>query len=315
MQAAVTGELQAKSNHEAAPVADRAATCRAADDALEEGRFQDALRLYSSALKASPNWSEALVGRGLAHEMLDRTHIAIQDYQSAIRSDPLNYVAMESLASLYERSGIKLEEVPELYRRALALDPRPEWQENLRVWIAMHLTRRRPIDSYAIGLSRLAALAAKKDNPSEAEALYSRAIAKHPGMFQAYFDRGLVRLRLGEAALALGDFDTTVQLSPTFPKCLIYRGKAHEMLGRHDDAHEDFLKAVQTDSKDPEAYYYLGMSFERLGRLDQALDAYETALTLKVKPDLRGLISGRLAAVLAALAKWKAPALEERNLW
>ena len=134
-------------------------------------------------------------------------------------------------------------------------------------------------------------------------------------MFQAYFNRGVVRIRLGEAALALGDFNMTLRLSPTFPKCLIHMGKAHEMLGRYDDAHEDFLKAAQTDPKDPEAHYCLGRSFERLGRPDQALDAYKTALTLKVKPDLRGLISVRLAAVSVALTKRKAPGLEERNLW
>ena len=122
-QATVTCAAQVKSDHEADPVADCPTLIRTADEAFDQGRLQDAVRLYSSALKVDPSSSGAYLGRGLAHEMLRKTYIAIQDYRSAIRLDPRNYMAKECLASLFECSGIGLEEVPELYRSAAGAGP------------------------------------------------------------------------------------------------------------------------------------------------------------------------------------------------
>ena len=178
----------------------------------------------------------------------------------------------------------------------------------------MHLTRRRPVDSYPIGPWRLGNRAAKNDDPGEAEALYTKAIAIQPDMFQAYFNRGIVRMRLGEPHLALTDFDATLRLSPTFPKCLVQRGLANEMLGNYTDAHKDFLKATDIEPRDPEGYYCLGRSFQRQSQPAQALKRHRTALTLRVLHDLRGLITVRLGEVLSAVPQGKALVPEEKPL-
>jgi tetratricopeptide (TPR) repeat protein len=298
-----------------APVADATTMTRTADEALEQGRFQDGLRLYSAALKAAPNSSEALLGRAMANEMLDRTHIAIQDYRSAIRADPKNYVAIESLALLFEGSGTHMDEVPDLYRQALKLDPRPEWRENLRVWLAMHLSRQRPPESYAIGYWHAGNSAAKKNDFGKAVELYSRAIDKDPNMFHAYFSRGMIRLRDGEAALAVADFDAVLRLSPAFPRCLIRRGSANEQLGRFDAAHEDYRRAVETIPSDPEGHYFLGKSFQKRGQLEQALESYKTAMGLKPKSDLRELLSTGIGEISDAVARRKVSNPPDKTLW
>ncbi len=308
-----TADLHGQSPPETIP--DPPSLSGAADEALEQGRFQEALRLYSLVLKKDPTSSEAFLGRGMAYDMLDRGTKAIEDYRNALQEDPKNYVVMESLAGLYERSGQHLGKAVQLYKRALELDPRPEWRENLRVCIAMLRSRLRPVESYAVGLWHKGNKADRKNDPDRAKKLYAQALSRNPRMFQAHFSRALARIHNREAALAVEDLDATLRLSPLFPRALVHRGTTYEALGKYDEAHEDFQQAVQNDPKDPVGYYYFGKSLHRRGQLDEAVAAYRTALTLKPKPDLRELLTQGMAALPLTVTRKKVPPTPQMDLW
>jgi tetratricopeptide (TPR) repeat protein len=272
----------------------------AGDRAYNENRFQEAISLYTQAAKIGAPAGHALLRRGMAYEMINQPNKAEEDYKQAIETDPRNYKAMENLAAIWERTGKHTSEAIGLYQRALKLDPRPEWQENLAVWIKMLESRLRPEESSAVSCWHRGNDMYLRGDLDSARAAYSRAIALNPVMFQAYHSRGLVRMRQGDLAGALKDFDEAVRLSPTLRGCLIQRGLVLEQLENKRAAMEDFRRATEVDPRDPQAFFQLGRFLEQEGNLQEAQHAYQTAILLKPKPDLLKVLHERTAAVAAA---------------
>jgi tetratricopeptide (TPR) repeat protein len=130
-----------------------------------------------------------------------------------------------------------------------------------------------------------------------AELLYSRAIRLNPDMFQAYFSRGLLRLKVGKLQEALDDFDETVRIAPKYRGAYVQKGLAHQKLGDSAAARESFERAAQNDPRDPEAWYHLGCVMEETKQYPLAMECYQEALGLRTKPDLGKLIRDRVSAV------------------
>jgi tetratricopeptide (TPR) repeat protein len=266
-----------------------------ADEAYKEGRFQDALKLYSQV----PDRAVAFLGSGMAHEMLNRSDRAAEDYRKAIDADPGNYRAMEDLAGIYERERRekRIPEAIKLYKQALKLDPRKDWQDNLAVCIAILQSRLRSEDSYAVGCWNLANRNARTGHEREAELLYGRAIQLDPDMFQAYYRRGLLRLKLGRLKEALDDFDDTARIDPKFRGAYVQKGLTHEKLEDSAAAKHSFKLATRNDPNDPQAWYELGYVLEQTGQYPKAMECFEHALRLRTKPELRKLIRERIVTV------------------
>ncbi|MCA1959365.1 MAG: tetratricopeptide repeat protein [Desulfomonile sp.] len=308
------------SQHSSARPADVQSVVTAADEAYSQGRFQDAVRLYSDAAKVLPGESTVFLGRGMTYEMLRDTHRAVEDLKKAIQCDPGNYRAMEQLASLYERMGNKDAEAAAFYQRALSLDPRPEWRESLSVSIGMLRTRLNKEGLSAVALWNLGNEAAQKGDLARAESLYSRAIGLDPLLYQAYFSRGLIGMKKQDFSSALADFDAGLAIDPRYPGGFVQRGLAAEGLGRFEQALDNFQQAARSDTWDPQAFYHLGRMLEKTGDYVHALQAYEKALTLHPKHDLPRLLNERISALRpraaeaarAAGAKRSPP---QRTLW
>ncbi|HMK33475.1 MAG TPA: tetratricopeptide repeat protein [Desulfomonilaceae bacterium] len=267
-----------------------------ADQALAEGRFQEAVRLYSKISDKSLGF----LGSGMAHEMLNRPDMAIEDYRKAIEADSRNYRAMEKLAGMYERNGKSVAEAIGLYRRALRLDPRPEWKENLSVSIAILESRVRPAGTSAVRCWHLGNSKALGGDLKGAEAFYSRAISLNPELFQAHFSRGLVRDTLGNVEGAFADFQETVRIAPRYRGAFIQKGLLFEKFGDTAEARRNFEYATQNDSRDPEAWYHLARSLEAMQDNQQAMECYQECLSLKPKPELLKRIQERIAALVSS---------------
>jgi tetratricopeptide (TPR) repeat protein len=276
------------------------AVLAAGDQAYGESKFQDAVKLYTRAAKLGAAPGRAFFGRGMAHEMANQRDKAVEDYKRAIEADPGNYKAMENLAGIWERAGQHIADAIELYSRALNLDPRSEWQENLAVWIKILKTRLRPKDSSAVTCWHQGNHESLQGDLDSAKAAYSRAIALNPAMFQAYYSRGLTRMKQGDLARALKDFDEAIRLSPKLRGCLIQRGLVQEELGNKRAAMADFRRAVAVDPRDPQAFYQLGRFLEQEGNFEDALQLYQKAMLLKPKLDLQKVLLERTAAVTTA---------------
>ncbi len=88
--------------------------------------------------------------------------------------------------------------------------------------------------------------------------LLSRAIAADPNNAQAYFERGMVLLNLGQDADAVPDFDRALAIDPEFPGARDWRSRALESLGDHQSAAEDRLKELESHPDGP--YEGMGVS-------------------------------------------------------
>ncbi len=269
----------------------------AAHAAFKERRFQEAVGLYTRAAGIAPGETSAFLGRGMAYEMLGRATNAQDDYKKALECDLENYRAMENLAGIYERSGKKTAEAIQLYRKALELDPRPDMQENLVVWIAMLETRLNGKGESAVGMWNRGNEEVQRGRLELAESCYSRAIELNPRMYQAYFSRGILRTRTRDATRAIADLEKGVRIDPRFPGGWILKGLALEQAGEREKARRDFEFATEVDPKDPAAHYHLGRMLEGAHEFRRALQSYEAAARLKPKPDLLKLVQERIAAV------------------
>ncbi len=258
--------------------------------AFTEGRFQESATLLSSALKIYPATGSIYNLRGMAHEMMNQDQKAVEDYRKTLELDPDNYEAMENLGGIYENKGGPIPEAIELYKSALALDPRPAWKNCLPVWIAILETRLRPERSTAVGCWNLANRLAANGKTKEAESLYSRAIDLSPNLYQAYFSRGLIRLKTGYLKGALADFEQTGSLAPFSRGWLAHRGIVHKRMGDREKALEDFQQAITVDPTDPLAYYELATVLEENKEFEAASELYQKALKLRPDPNLRKLI-------------------------
>lgn len=260
--------------------------------AFAEGRFQESVTLFSSAVETSPTDGSAYYGRGMAHEMINQDQKAVEDYRRALEKDPNNYEAMENLAGIYERGGYRITEALKLYKRALDLDPRPAWKETLQVWTAMLETRLPPETATAVGSWNVGNREAANGKTGKAESLYSRAINLSPSFYQAYFSRGLIRLKTGELTGALADFEQTGALEPFSRGWLVQRGIVHKLMGDPEKAFEDLRQAVTLDPTDPLALYELATMLEEKGEFKAASELYQKALKLRPDSSLRKLIEG-----------------------
>jgi len=269
----------------------------AAEQAYEEGRHHDAIKLYSLAEKQAQGSASVYYGRALAYEMTNQPGKAAEDYKLALKLDPENFRAMENLAGLWERSGRHLQGAAELYKQAMQLDPRPEWKESLAVWVAMIESRLTPADSSAVGCWHIGNEKFLASADKEAEYHYSRALQLNPEMFQAYFSRGLLKAGRGDLNSAREDFDHAVRLHPNLRGALVQRGLVHERMGRREKAMEDFDRAAKLDPRNPQPHYHVGRMLEQDRNPDGAARCYQHALSLRPKPELRALINERLSAL------------------
>jgi tetratricopeptide (TPR) repeat protein len=286
--------------------------------ACSDGRFHEAVRLYTVAAKQDPEDAKIHLGLGSAYEMLGQEKNAEEAYKRAIKLDGSDYRSMENLARIYERRGDNNDAVLTLYREALKLDPRPEWRESLAAWIAMLETRLEPATDSAVGCWHLGNRKKLAGALDEADAWFSRAIELNPEFFQGYYSRGLVRLEAGKAREALAEFERTVKLVPRFAPASLHVGLALEQLGEEPRALEHVRRAVQLDSRDAEALYHLARLLESNGDASQARAVLGKALELKLKPELRDRIHRSLARLPVSSAKSRensAPKSRIPSLW
>lgn len=267
-----------------------------AETALKQGNPGQALSFYVRAIQDNPKDASLYLGRGTAYDLLGIDRRAIEDYREAIRLQPDSYRAMENLARILERDTQKIHEALGLYEKAMRLDPRPVWRENLQVWAAMLKSRDKREDS-ATDLWREGHRALAKGDTPKAEESFTRCASVDPTFFPGFFSRALIRAAAQNPLAALEDYNAGLKLSPYYPEGFMSRGLILESMGDYAGALADFESAVRTEPNNPWAHYHLGRMLERKGHVFAALANYRKSYRLKPKPDLQPLLRTRIEAL------------------
>jgi tetratricopeptide (TPR) repeat protein len=108
---------------------------------------------------------------------------------------------------------------------------------------------------------------------------YDHALTADKHSTEAHMNRGVVLLkRFSNAAAAIGDFESVIELAPRDPRGYLCRGLCLARQGLFPDAIDDFSKAIQFDGAIAAVYYNRGNAFMRLGKLRRAVKDYTDAI-------------------------------------
>lgn len=123
--------------------------------------------------------------------------------------------------------------------------------------------------------------------------------------YQTRADQAAVK---GEFAVALVDYNKSLEMKADNAPAYLSRGKAHFSLKSYDLSVKDFDKVLELNPKDSVALLNRGLSYERLGETKKAMGDYLRAVTLDpanetAKANLKRLQDAEIAAAAAEAAK------------
>jgi len=133
-------------------------------------------------------------------------------------------------------------------------------------------------------LYKKAQVLARMGQDDEALALLEEAVAKDPGLWQAYYELGRLKLKKGDAEGALRAFLAAYEKNPEAPEVLLGLAAAYDVLGRYDEAYKVArlaLERAQDEETRIKALFLLGKSAYLTGRYDEAISALKEVVAAR----------------------------------
>jgi tetratricopeptide (TPR) repeat protein len=201
-------------------VAGSAAECvDAGERLLDQGDVARALAAFEQALAFGTDFT-ALVGRGMALQMLGRHGEALADFEAALRLRPGDIAAIANRGNALQDLGRHAEAL-ESFDRALALRP-----------------------GFARILYSRSNVLQEMNRFDEALAGYRQVLAQDPADVAALNNRGNTFIKMRRHSDALADFDAALALQPDFAYALYNRGRALCESGNIAQGLTDFQRAA-----------------------------------------------------------------------
>ena len=120
---------------------------------------------------------------------------------------------------------------------------------------------------------------------------FDKAIALNPKDILCYLNRGVAKEQIKEFREAIKDFDKAIDIDPEYPYSYVNRGIAKAKLGEHEEAVADFDKAIDLKPDDAEFHFNRGIAKAKLGEHEEAVADFDKAIDLK--PDDAEFYSNR----------------------
>lgn len=196
----------------------------------DTGNVDEAIRLFSDAIKLNPKLFNAYLRRGMAMRRKGDVDRAIANYSEAIRISPTDWRPFYNRGNAYSQKGDE--------DRAIQ-----DFSESIKLYP----------DSALSYLNRGIGYAKKKQF-DRAIADFNTAMKLEPNNPHIYYNRGDALAKTGKLEASIGDFSTSLKIDPQYYDSNRLRGYAQLQLGRVDDALADFDAAIRLDSQDGDAY-------------------------------------------------------------
>jgi predicted O-linked N-acetylglucosamine transferase (SPINDLY family) len=130
---------------------------------------------------------------------------------------------------------------------------------------------------------------------AEAEPLYRRVLAAHPGHFDSLHLLGVIHYQRGECEAAIRQIDAALAVNPDVAAAHNNRGNALKDLGRANEALASYDRAIALKSNYAEAHYNRGNVLRELKRPAEAVESYDRAIA--ARPDYLEALSNRGSAL------------------
>jgi len=257
---------------------------------FQRGKFDEAHRLISQAIKISSRSAKARSNLALVLQHLGRPEQALASVEKALSIEPDNLLALNNRGHILWQLK-RSEEALESLDRALAI--KPDYADAL-CNRGNALADLRRLEEALVSYDQALAI-----NPQDAPTLNNRgnvlwALERHEEALQSYDkalaispddlstlkDRGaaLLVLKRGEEALAC--FDRALAVKPGDPYLIFKRGSALVSVNRYEEALECFDEAFAVAEGDAEALDDRGNVLAALQRHAEALASYDQALAI-----------------------------------
>lgn len=130
-------------------------------------------------------------------------------------------------------------------------------------------------DSY---LRSCALRSAQQGDYTEAIAMLSQLIYRHPDNAVDYNNRGLIYFQSSETRKALCDYNTALKLNPNLASAYNNRANYYAACGELAVALADYNQAIDLNPRHVRAWINRGITWRDLGQYDEAIENFEVAL-------------------------------------
>jgi tetratricopeptide (TPR) repeat protein len=207
---------------------------------------------------APAGWGKlpALKQTAMTHFQAGRLEAATAAFQQVLQQQPNDYITQQYLIELFWRQG-RHEQAQALLTTMSQTLP----DANFLMQFAFHL----------------------EDNtlPDLADAVYRVAARLDPHAPEALYRLGEHALAAGDYETAIADFQQALQRQDGLPGALQGLGLAYAAQGKTAQAEAQFQKVIQQQPDFAEAYTHLGKLYLHSGRLTEALAAYRNVVRLQ----------------------------------
>jgi tetratricopeptide (TPR) repeat protein len=125
-----------------------------------------------------------------------------------------------------------------------------------------------------------------KKGPGQRLRIFKRSSiggAVNPTPADAYCERGLRYMAIGEGDRAISQFTEAIRLDPKNRRAYLNRGHVHGSRGAYDKALADYTSAIEIDPHNADAYANRGNVHNRLGEFDKAIA--DCSAAIKINPE------------------------------
>ena len=243
-----------------------------------EGKLQDAERLYRAVLASYPRHADANHNLGILLSSSGKLEESIVFLSVALEANPdinqfwLSYIDVLLRANKRE---VALAVIEKARKKGL---PR-EQLDDFALRLASKETRDDPgaLVPPEAELKRLMAFYQKGDLEAS-ERLALALTDQYSEHSLAWKVLGAVLRQNGRNIESLVPMERAAQLEPTDPEAHNNLGSILKDLRRLEEAEKSYRRALSLNPNYAEAHYNLGGVFSKLGRLDQAIESYERAI-------------------------------------
>ena len=257
---------------------------------LQVATWKDNITLYSHALAVTQRNHVVHVFLGRVLDQEGRTEEAIRHFRTALRIAPGSANAHNDLGVALQAQG-HLQEALAHYRRALAIEPDLVTAHN-NIGLMLHAQGRaeEAIEHFRQALKakpddaeshlNLAYVLAQNQQPEEAAAHYRAALRIEPDSASAHLNLGNVLQMKGQPDQAIEHYRLAVAADATQAEAQSNLGGALLRKGLLDEAIGHLRQAVRLDPKHVAAHVNLGRALAKKGDFDSAVDHLRRALQL-----------------------------------
>lgn len=283
--------------------------------AHNEGKLQDAERLYRLVLKFNPKHPDANHNLGLLAALECKTDIALPFFRAALEAHPkegkywVSYIDALIQEQQLENAKHAIQQVMQLGLDGKILH---SWKEKLAAItagrgenssspsqrqinnllhhyrdgrfsdaeaLAISITKEFPLHQF--GWKALGAICGETGRIRESLLPNKLSVQLAPNDAQAHYNLGITLKKLGELSEAEACYKQAIALKQDHAEAFYNLGITLKELGRLDEATSSYQQAIVLKPSHAEAHNNLGNIFDELGRLDKAEACFKQAIALK----------------------------------